>query len=229
MKSIQVTDLTKKFGGETILNNINFSSRPGEIISIIGSSGKGKSTFLRCLAGLETIDSGSIEIRGKFLVRGGIYAPKKEQADILSNIGFVFQNFNLFNNLTVKENIEVPLKNKKICSKEELNAKSQHLIDKFKLTGRENFYPKNLSGGQKQRAAIARALILKPKILLFDEPTSALDKELTEEISQIIKKLAEENYTIIVVTHQMEFAAKISDVILRLKNKNFYEEKNSII
>lgn len=221
MKSIEVTNLIKRFGEETILDDINFSVCEGEIISIIGSSGKGKSTFLRCLVGLEIIDSGNIKINGEFLVQNGAYTSIKNQKNILKNIGFVFQNFNLFNNLTVKENIEIPIKNQKTYSKAAINNRSKYLIDRFKLNGRENFYPKGLSGGQKQRVAIARALILQPKILLFDEPTSALDRELTEEIAQTIKELSKEDYTIIVVTHQIEFAYKISDEILRLKDRNF--------
>lgn len=224
MKSIEVTNLIKKFGDEIILDNINFSANAGKIISIIGASGKGKSTFLRCLAGLETIDSGSIKINGKFLVKDRKYVSKKEQKNIFKNVGLVFQNFNLFNNLTVKENIEIPLKNQKTCSYAEISHQSKYLIDRFKLAGRENFYPKSLSGGQKQRVAIARALVLNPKILLFDEPTSALDKELTEEIEKILKELSKENYTIIVVTHQIEFASKVSNEILRLKDKNFHKE-----
>lgn len=224
MKSIEVTNLTKRFGNEIILDNINFSSYSGKIISIIGSSGKGKSTFLRCLVGLEVIDSGSIKINGEFLVQNGIYTFAKKRKDILKNIGFVFQNFNLFNNLTVKENIEIPIRNQKRYSKLEISKRSEYLIDRFKLKDRETFYPKDLSGGQKQRVAIARALILQPKILLFDEPTSALDKELVEEIAKIIKELSKENYTIILVTHQIEFASKISDEILNLRDKNLFNK-----
>lgn len=220
MKTIEVTNLTKIFNNETILNNINFTAHEGEIISIIGSSGKGKTTFLRCLAGLELIDSGNIKINKKFLVNNGIYASKKEQEDIFKNIGFVFQSFNLFNNLTVRQNIEVPLKNQKNFSDIEIRNISQCLIDKFDLKGRENFYPKSLSGGQKQRVAIARALILNPKIILFDEPTSALDNELIQELGKLIKQLASMNYTIIIVTHQTEFATKISSRILKLENKS---------
>lgn len=219
MKTIEITNLTKKFNNETILEDVNFSATKGEIISIVGQSGKGKTTFLRCIAGLEFIDSGNIKINGKFLVRNGTYISSKEQLEIFKDVGFVFQNFNLFNNLTVRQNIEIPLKNQKTLSNIEIRNISQCLIDKFDLKGRENFYPKSLSGGQKQRVAIARALILNPKIILFDEPTSALDNELTQEVGKIIKQLASMNYTAILVTHETEFATKISNRILKLENK----------
>lgn len=217
---MQVTNLSKKFGSEIILENLNFSIDKGQVISITGESGRGKTTFLRCLVGLEKINSGSIKIGDQFLVKNGIYVTEKQKQQVLKNVGFVFQNFNLFNNLTVIKNIEVPLKNKKM-DPEKIRGVSQKLIKRFQLEGRENFYPKSLSGGQKQRVAIARTLALSPKIILFDEPTSALDDKLTDEIYKIIKQLAKEGYSIIIVTHETDFANKVSDIVLELKNRKF--------
>ena len=221
MNIIEVTNLTKKFNGEVILDNLNFSAKEGNVVSIIGASGGGKTTFLRCLGGLESIDEGNIKICDKYLVNDGIYVPEKQKVDIIKNIGFVFQHFNLFNNLTVIQNIEVALKNKKTLNSEMIRCKSTDLINKFMLNGKENFLPKNLSGGQKQRVAIARALMLGPKIILFDEPTSALDDKLKKEFVKIVKQLSIEKYTIIVVTHDLEFANNISNTIVELKDKKF--------
>ncbi|MDR2074060.1 MAG: ATP-binding cassette domain-containing protein [Oscillospiraceae bacterium] len=198
MKTIETINLYKKFGEKEILKNINFSSENGEIIAITGKSGIGKTTFLKCLAGLEKIDSGAIKTSG--------------------SIGYIFQNFNLFPHLVVKQNIEIPALNAKIYDKRTISEISEKLIKQFKLECVQNCYPANLSGGQKQRAAIARALILNPEIILFDEPTSSLDPELVKELTEIIKKLAKQNYTILIVTHDIEFAKQTADRILVLED-----------
>ncbi|MDR0404615.1 MAG: ATP-binding cassette domain-containing protein [Oscillospiraceae bacterium] len=198
MKTIETTNLCKNFGDKAILKNINFSSESGEIIAITGKSGIGKTTFLKCLVELEEIDSGTTKTSG--------------------SIGYIFQNFNLFLHLTVKQNIEIPALNSKMYGKKTISEVSDKLIKQFKLECVQNCYPANLSGGQKQRVAIARALILNPDIILFDEPTSSLDTELVKELTEIIKILAKQNYTILIVTHDIEFAKQTADRILVLKD-----------
>lgn len=185
MKTIETINLCKNFGEKQILKNINFSAESGEIITITGKSGEGKATFLRCLMELEKIDSGSIKI-GKS--------------------GLVFQNFNLFPHLTVKRNIEISALNSKIASKQEIENLAQKLMAQFRIENIKNCFPVNLSGGRKQRVAIARALILNPDVILFDEPTSSLDPELVKELKEVIKNLAKQNYTVLIVTHDLEFA-----------------------
>ncbi|MDR1628488.1 MAG: ATP-binding cassette domain-containing protein [Oscillospiraceae bacterium] len=216
MKTIETVNLCKNFGGKEILKNINFSAQNGEITAITGKSGEGKTTFLRCLAGLEKIDSGSIKIEDNCLVKDGIYV--KNTSKILKKVGLIFQNFNLFPHLTVKENIEIPALNAKMYETRAIFDVSQKLLKQFKLENVQNSFPSNLSGGQKQRAAIARALILNPDIILFDEPTSSLDPELVEELTEIIKKLSKQNYTILIVTHDTGFANQTADRILALKD-----------
>ncbi len=202
MYAIETTNLIKKFGENTIFENINFKIKEGEIISIVGPSGEGKTTFLRCLSGLEKVTLGQIKIFSKILT-------EKNQKELLKNIGFVFQDFNLFNNLTVMQNLEIAEKSRK---------KAENLIKMFRLQGKENSLPKDLSGGQKQRVAIARALMSNPKILLFDEPTSALDPQLTSKTAKIIKNLAKGNCAIVVITHDSEFSKLISNKIFMIKN-----------
>lgn len=200
MYSIETTNISKKFGQNIVFENLNFCAENGKITSILGASGKGKTTLLRCLAGLDEINGGNIKIFGESL-------NSKNKSKILKNIGFVFQNFNLFNNLTVAENLKIVSNS---CER------AEKLIKQFKLNGKENEFPKNLSGGQKQRVAIARALMLDPKILIFDEPTSALDSELVFEFVEIIKNLSKIGKSIIIVTHDIKFAELISDNIFRM-------------
>ena len=216
MKTIETINLCKNFGNKQILKNINFSAEPGEIIVITGKSGKGKTTFFRCLAGLEKINSGSIKIHGNYLVKDGIY--NKHSYKSLKKLGFIFQNFNLFPHLTVKQNINVPALNSRIYDIQTCNNITYKLIKEFKLEDIQNYFPQNLSGGQKQRVAIARSLALNPNIILFDEPSSALDSELIKELIQIIKDLANQNYTILIITHDTYFAKQISNKILTLEN-----------
>lgn len=203
MKTIETINLCKNFGDKEILKSINFSAESGEIIAITGKSGEGKTTFLRCLIDLEKIDSGSIKI-GK--------------------AGLVFQNFNLFPHLSVKENIKIPALNSKIASKQEIENVSEKLMAQFRIENIKNCFPANLSGGQKQRAAIARTLILNPGVILFDEPTSSLDPELVKELTEIVKNLAKQNYTVLIVTHDIELAKQAADRILILKDGCIYEK-----
>ena len=200
MYAIETIGITKKFGNNIIFENLNFKAKENEITSILGPSGKGKTTLLRCIAGLENIDIGTIKIFGEIL-------NNKNKDNLIKNIGFVFQTLNLFPNLTVLQNLKIVLNSPE---------KAQSLINKFRLNGKENEFPKNLSGGQRQRVAIARALMLKPKILIFDEPTSALDQELISEFLKIIRDLINQNRTIIIVTHDTNFAKNSSDNIFQI-------------
>ncbi|BED92949.1 MAG: polar amino acid transport system ATP-binding protein [Candidatus Paraimprobicoccus trichonymphae] len=219
MKVIEIFNLYKNFNNKCILKNINLSVEKSEIIAITGESGKGKSTFLRCIIGLETIDFGSIKIDNEFLIQDGKFSKKK--SEISKKLGLIFQDFNLFNHLTVIKNIEIPAKNSRLWSKEQIFNKSNDLIKRLKIDNIQNDYPINLSGGQKQRVAIARALIMEPKIILFDEPTSALDPQLVTELTVFIKELSKSRYTIMIITHDVVFAQKTADSILNLENGNF--------
>ena len=207
MKAINITNISKSFGPNQVFENLNFYLEKGEIVTITGASGAGKTTFLRCLVGLEKIDSGSIEINGKFLVENGTYADKKEQKTILSEIGIVFQNYNLFPNLTSFQNLKI------VCDDEN---KIKNLMKKFDIYEKRDLYPHQLSGGQQQRVAIIRALVKDPKIILFDEPTSALDQENRIGISNLIKELKKQMYSIIVVTHDEKFIELIESRIFEI-------------
>lgn len=215
---IKATNLYKKFGSLQVLDNVNFHASRGEVISIIGPSGSGKSTLLRCFNHLETVDKGTIIIEGEVMVQNGKYAPDRKVRQICRKTGMVFQSFNLFGHMTVLQNIiEAPITVNK-QQKEVAIDKARQLLAKVGLSEKENSYPSQLSGGQKQRVAIARALAMNPHIMLFDEPTSALDPELTGEVLEVIKALAAENMTMLVVTHEMGFAKEISDRIVFMDN-----------
>lgn len=216
---IKVENLHKSFHSLHVLKGINLSVNKGEIVSVIGPSGSGKSTLLRCLNHLEVADKGSISFEGNYIAKAdlsgkAVYKSSKEVLAICSNLGMVFQNFNLFPHKSVLQNIvEAPMMVKG-KSKDEAEAKATELLEKVGLTEKKDAYPNQLSGGQKQRVAIARALAMEPDIMLFDEPTSALDPELIGEVLQVIKNLAEERMTMIIVTHEMNFAREISDRII---------------
>lgn len=217
MSIISVNNVNKFFGdGVQVLKDVSFEVEQGEVLGIIGPSGSGKSTLLRSIAQLVKIDSGTITICSQQLVKDGVYADKKTQREIALNLGFVFQNFNLFPHYSVLKNIMDPQVTVLGVPKEEAEETAVHLIQRMGLSGKESNYPCELSGGQQQRVSIARALALKPKVLLFDEPTSALDPELTGEILEIIRGLAKSKMTMIVVTHEMAFARDTSDKILFL-------------
>ena len=218
MSLLEIKDLKKEFDGNVVLNGISLSVDKGEVVSVIGPSGSGKSTLLRCACMLEMIDGGEILYNGRKAAwtEGGKYKiPKKsEMKEISSCFGLVFQSFNLFPHYSVIKNItDAPLHVQK-RNKEEVYKEARALLKQMGLSDKENAYPYQLSGGQKQRIAIARALAMKPDVLFFDEPTSALDPELTGEVLKVIKTLADEKMTMVIVTHEMEFAREISDRIV---------------
>ena len=214
MAVLQVNHLAKSFSGKPVLRDISMSVEKGEVIAIIGPSGSGKTTFLRCAAMLETMDAGDLLFSDLAAVRGGVYAEKKDLQKAREKFGFVFQNFNLFPHFSVLQNItDAPVRVQK-RDRTAVEQEAVQLLEKIGLSGREKAYPCELSGGQQQRVAIARALALKPEILFFDEPTSALDPELTGEILNVIRTLAEERMTMLIVTHEIDFAAQVADHII---------------
>ncbi|MBQ9045201.1 MAG: amino acid ABC transporter ATP-binding protein [Oscillospiraceae bacterium] len=210
---LEIRALQKSFGALTVLKDISLDVEPGNVVSIIGPSGSGKSTLLRCATFLETADGGDILYDGQYAVQGGVYAPKQELNALRTRFGLVFQSFNLFPHYSVMRNItEAPILHGE--DKDEVRARGAELLKKMGLEGKENAYPCQLSGGQQQRVAIARALALRPEILFFDEPTSALDPELTGEVLKVIRQLAEEKMTMVVVTHEMPFARAVSNRVI---------------
>lgn len=232
MYKIQAHDIKKNFGDLQVLKGVDLNVAQGEVIAMIGSSGSGKSTFLRCLNKLETINGGEIIIDNTPLVTtddtGKVhYLPDREALKLCSTMGMVFQNFNLFPHMTVLENLlEAPI----IVqgrTKEELMPEAEILLRKVGLLEKINSYPNSLSGGQKQRVAIARALAMRPEIMLFDEPTSALDPELTGEVLKTIQTLAQEDMTMVIVTHEMSFARDVADRVIFLDNGTIAEEGTS--
>lgn len=223
-KIITVEHLKKSFGEVDVIRDVSFSVEKGEVLGIIGPSGSGKSTILRCVSHLETVTDGSISISGNYLVKDGVYAPKKDMQKIMLNAGLVFQNFNLFPHYSVLKNVTDPQIRVLKRSKEEAEAIAHELLARMGLSAKEKNYPCELSGGQQQRVSIARALALKPEVLLFDEPTSALDPELTGEILAVIKDLAAEKMTMVVVTHEMSFARDTSNHIIFMDGGVIVEE-----
>lgn len=224
---ISVKNLQKTFSdGVQVLKGISFDVEKGEVLGIIGPSGSGKSTILRCISQLETVSGGSIKICGQTLVKNGIYAQKEERHKIILKSGLVFQNFNLFPHYSVLKNIVEPQIQVLKKSKEEAKENALLLLKRMGLEQKANNYPCELSGGQQQRVSIARALALKPEVLLFDEPTSALDPELTGEILSVIKELAQEKMTMVVVTHEMAFARDTSSKIIFMDNGVIVESGN---
>lgn len=224
---IYVKDLKKTFKDNvTVLKGISFSVQKGDVLSIIGPSGSGKSTILRCISQLEEVTDGTIKICGETLVENGVYADKKEKQKITLKSGLVFQNFNLFPHYSVLENVINPQINVLKKSKEEAYEIASDLLKRMGLSEKMSNYPCELSGGQQQRVSIARALALRPEVLLFDEPTSALDPELTGEILAVIKELADEKMTMVVVTHEMAFARDISSKIIFMDGGYIIEQGN---
>ena len=215
---ISAKNIKKSYGYVEVLKDISVDVTEGEVLCIIGPSGSGKSTFLRCLNGLEEIQDGSITILGQELTNNKTINKLREE------IGMVFQSFNLFPHLTVLENMVLAPVELKKMSKEEATEKALNLLDKVGLKDKKNFYPGTLSGGQKQRVAIARALTMNPKIMLFDEPTSALDPEMVGEVLKVMKDLAQEGMTMVVVTHEMNFAKDVSDRVIFMDKGYILEE-----
>ncbi len=221
---LSVKNLKKSFGSLEVLKDISFDLARGEIISVLGPSGGGKSTLLRCLTQLETIDDGLVAVDGDVLFGDGKYADKANLSRITLKIGLVFQNFNLFPHLSVMENITVaPIRVKKM-PKVQAQELARNLLERVGLSEKADYYPCQLSGGQQQRVAIARALALDPEVLFFDEPTSALDPELTGEVLKVIRGLADRRMTMIIVTHEMGFARGVSDRIIFMENGVIVEE-----
>ena len=210
MAVLEVKELRKGFGSTDVLKGVSFSLDQGQVLAIIGSSGGGKSTLLRCLNFLETPDEGEIIVNGKQLLSSS----EEEIRQNRLHFGLVFQNFNLFPQYTALENVMLAPSLRKKMPKEELRREAMALLAQVGLENRADMYPWQLSGGQQQRVAIARALALKPEVLCFDEPTSALDPELTGEVLRTIRGLKEKNITMIVVTHEMEFAKSVADVVI---------------
>lgn len=213
---LSMQNITKRFGDTAVLKGVSLCVDRGEVVAIIGPSGSGKSTLLRCALMLETIDSGSIEICDQVLAQGSpaVYAEKKTLRMLQRKTGLVFQNFNLFPHLSVLENITAAPIRVAGQSREQAEQKARALLQKVGLAEKADAYPCQLSGGQKQRVAIARAMALEPEILFFDEPTSALDPELTGEILKVIRELAEEKMTMVIVTHEMGFAREVASRVL---------------
>ena len=205
---IKLENVHKSFGKNEVLKGINLHIKQGQVVVIIGPSGSGKSTVLRTMNYLEEPTS------GKVIVDGMDLSDKKKLNDVRAEVGMVFQNFNLFPHMTVMENLTLAQTKVRKTSMEEAKKIGQALLDRVVLADKANAYPDSLSGGQKQRVAIARALAMKPKVMLFDEPTSALDPEMVSEVLDVMKSLAEEGMTMVIVTHEMGFAKKVADRVL---------------
>lgn len=218
-EKILVENLVKKYGDNTVLNDINVSIQEGEVVCVIGPSGSGKSTFLRCLNRLEEPTSGDIIIDGAHLMDKNTNINAVRQ-----HIGMVFQHFNLFPHLSVLENIVLAPMDLKKMSRKEAEAKAIQLLDTVGLADKKDMYPDNLSGGQKQRVAIARALAMNPDVMLFDEPTSALDPEMVGDVLNVMKKLAKQGMTMVIVTHEMGFAKEVANRVMFIDGGNFLED-----
>ena len=221
---VTISKFSKSFGDLQVLKDISLSVKQGEVVSIIGPSGSGKSTLLRCAAMLETADSGDLSYGEISVMKDGVYTSKLNQKAARNRFGLVFQNFNLFPHYSVLRNIiDAPVCVQK-RKKKEVITEAMELLRKMGLEDRADAYPCQLSGGQQQRVSIVRALAMKPEILFFDEPTSALDPELTGEILKVIRQLAEEHMTMVIVTHEINFAKNVSDRIIFMADGVIVEE-----
>ncbi len=229
MSLFEINNVSKSFGDLTVLHDISVKVEEGEVVAIIGPSGSGKSTLLRCATMLETMDKGSLLYLGETAARNNaegrtVYASAADLRRIKGYFGLVFQNFNLFPHFSVLRNLtEAPIHVQK-RSREEVEAEAREMLRKMGLEGKEDNYPQQLSGGQQQRVAIARALTMNPRMLFFDEPTSALDPELTGEILKVIRQLAQEKMTMVIVTHEMAFARDVADRVIFMDGGYIVEE-----
>jgi octopine/nopaline transport system ATP-binding protein len=228
--AVELTDITKRFGANEVLKGVSLAAEDGDVIAIIGSSGSGKSTLLRCINMLETPDGGSVRIAGEEIglapAKGGGRKPaSRAQLDrIRATLGMVFQGFNLWSHLTVLENVmEAPVHVQK-RPKADVKAEAEALLAKVGIADKATSYPSQISGGQQQRAAIARALCMRPRVMLFDEPTSALDPELVGEVLRVIRGLAEEGRTMLIVTHEMGFAREVANRVIFLHQGRIEED-----
>ena len=225
---LEMRNCRKRFGALEVLQGISLSVTKGEVLSVIGPSGGGKSTLLRCATLLETLDGGDLLYLGEYAARdageGSVYAPREKLREMKSRFGLVFQNFNLFPHYSVLRNVtDAPIAVQK-RPRAEAEETGRALLEKMGLADKASSYPCQLSGGQQQRVAIARALAMRPDILFFDEPTSALDPELTGEILKVIRSLAEEDMTMVIVTHEMAFARDVSDHVIFMDGGVIAEE-----
>ena len=219
---LEVRGLKKKFGSNQVLNGVDLTINKGEVIAIIGPSGCGKSTFIRCLNFLEQPDEGEIIYHGRDLMQ----MKKKERHEALKGVGMVFQQFNLFINKTVLDNNTLAPKLVQKMGKEESETKAMKYLEMVRLTQKANSYPANLSGGQQQRVSIARTLCMEPELILFDEPTSALDPEMVGEVLEVMKNLADQGMTMVVVTHEMGFAREVADRVVFI-NEGIIQENTT--
>ena len=211
---VRIRGLRKSFGNHVVLNGIDFDVLPSQVVVVIGPIGSGKSTFLRCCNGLEQPEGGTVEICGRTLVQDGRMLPDHDLNALREEVGMVFQSFNLFPHLSVLDNVTLGPRKLHGLSRKEAEERAQALLAKVGLAHKATAMPASLSGGQKQRVAIARALAMEPRVMLFDEPTSALDPELVGEVLQVMKLLASEGMTMMVVTHEMDFAREVGDVVV---------------
>jgi polar amino acid transport system ATP-binding protein len=211
---VSIRGLRKAFGPNVVLNGIDFDVQPSQVVVVIGPSGSGKSTFLRCCNGLEQPEGGRVDICGRTLVHDGVMLPERALNALREEVGMVFQSFNLFPHLSVLENVTLGPRKLRGMSVADADEQAHALLQKVGLAHKADAMPASLSGGQKQRVAIARALAMKPRVMLFDEPTSALDPELVGEVLQVMKLLASEGMTMMVVTHEMDFARDVGDVVV---------------
>lgn len=228
MKYLEMNHVKKQFDGLEVLKDISLKVEEGQVVAIIGPSGSGKSTLLRCATMLETMDDGDLSYLGEWAAQSvdgkAVYEKPAKLKELKSYYGLVFQNFNLFPHYSVMKNIcDAPVRVQK-RDKKEVYAQAKELLAKMGLSDKENAYPYQLSGGQQQRVSIARALCMNPQILFFDEPTSALDPQLTGEILRVIKALAAEHMTMVIVTHEMNFARNVADHIIFMENGVIVEE-----
>ena len=228
MAMLTAKGIRKRFGATEVLRGVSLSMEKGEVVAIIGPSGSGKSTFLRCLNHLETVDAGEIQLDGEWICREENgrekYAPERELQKLTMRMGMVYQSFNLFPHLSVLRNLTLAPMKVRHAAREQTEARAMELLQRVGLGDKAQQYPYQLSGGQAQRVAIARALCMEPEILCFDEPTSALDPQLTQEVLAVMRDLAAEHMTMLVVTHEMGFARSVSGRVLFMENGVVAEE-----
>ena len=228
MAMLTAKGIRKRFGATEVLRGVSLSMEKGEVVAIIGPSGSGKSTFLRCLNHLETVDAGEIQLEGEWICREENgrekYAPERELQKLTMRMGMVYQSFNLFPHLSVLRNLTLAPMKVRHAAREQAEARAMELLQRVGLGDKAQQYPYQLSGGQAQRVAIARALCMEPEILCFDEPTSALDPQLTQEVLAVMRDLAAEHMTMLVVTHEMGFARSVSGRVLFMENGVVAEE-----
>ncbi|GLS12820.1 MULTISPECIES: amino acid ABC transporter ATP-binding protein [Hydrogenophaga] len=215
---VELQDVHKRFGSNPVLKGVSFAIPKGQVVAIIGQSGSGKSTALRCIDRLETIDSGTIQVCGH-----AVHAPDVDLRRLRQDVGIVFQSYNLFPHLTVEQNITLAPKAVKGLSSADARAIAERTLRQVGLADKAQAYPEQLSGGQQQRVAIARSLAMEPQVMLFDEVTSALDPQLTGEVLRVIEQLAEGGMTMVLVTHEMEFAARVADTIIYMHAGKVWE------